>query len=194
MPASPFGGPSSAGHHVDIPAPGHVGFLSRRRDRTAYGGGKKRPSLAERSIHSFTVWIWLVELSGPALWFPAAPNFPALSLANSSAREGLEHESRLGGRPLTLADHLELGSGEVAPLAAPDAVVQLELVGVGVREEPGCRLALCRPNLRCLSWLGGVEGESPTGMACIGVRIAHNGVIDVVVRVVALVDQPLACP
>ena len=133
-------------------------------------------------------------LGGPALWFPSSPNFPSLSLADRAAREGLELESRFGSRPLALADHLELGSGEVAPLAAPDAVVQLEFVGVGVREETSCRLACRRPNFLCLSWPGGVESESSTGMACIGVRITHNGVIDVVVRVVALVDQPLACP
>ena len=134
------------------------------------------------------MWIWLVELSGPAWWLPAPPNFPSLSLADSSAREGLEHESRLGGRPLTLADHLELGSGEVAPLAAPDAVVQLELVGIGVREESGCRLALRRPNFRCLSWLGCVEGEPPAGMARICVRVVHDGMVDVVVGIVASID------
>ena len=65
-------------------------------------------------------------------------------------------------------------------------------MGVRVRQEPGRWLALCRPNLRRLSRFGGVERESPTGMACISVWITHNGVIDMVMRVVTLVDQPLA--
>ena len=132
-------------------------------------------------------------LGGPALWFPSSPNFPSLSLADRAAREGLERESRFGSRPLALAVHLELGSGEVAPLAAPDAVVEFELVRVGVREETSCRLAFRRPNFLRLCWPGGVERKSPTGMASIRVRISHNGVVDVVVWVVASVYQPLPC-
>ena len=100
-------------------------------------------------------------------------------------REGLEHESRPGGWPLTLAGHLELGPGGVTPLAAPNAVVQLELVGVGVGEETSCRLALRRPNFCCLCWPGRVEGEPPAGMARICVRVVHDGMIDVVVGIVA---------
>ena len=105
-----------------------------------------------------------------------------------------EDEGRFGRRPFPGAAQLKLGPGELTPPTAPNAIMQLEVVGVGVREEPGRRLALCRPNLRRLSWFGGVERESPTGMACISVWITHNGVIDMVMRVVTLVDQPLARP
>ena len=56
MPASPFGGPPRAGRRVGMPAPGHVCSLSGARDRSAYGGGKRRPCVAQCDARSSAAW------------------------------------------------------------------------------------------------------------------------------------------